>query len=374
MNSATFAFVLTHVAIVPWRSLASAQVVSIPNEPTCSRCTITTEVIATVGTADGPGALGAVPGIEGDANGRYWVFNGPEAPLVFASTGQFLTRVGRTGSGPGEFRMPYTVWSLPGDSVAVIEGGGRVSVFDPALKFVRNFMIPILDPLGTLILDWPKRIVVNGQIRTSDRLGWPFHALDVSGQVTRITRSFGPGDGKVLPGSQGRLAMRHQLARASSGAYWSAAAYTYTVSRWDSNDELVTTFERRPVWFAQPSDGLPGGPEKPASPRLLGAREAPDGLLWIYVLVPAPTYARAWRQVAADLKRGVTEIPASKIDYEFLYNTRVEVIDPNSRRVVTSTLLDGPVRAVMPNGLIAIPNTTPDGWIQIRIVRLRLTR
>lgn len=63
----------------------------------------------------------------------------------------------------------------------------------------------------------------------------------------------------------------------------------------------------------------------------------------------------------------------SLIDWEFLYHTRVEVLDPVSRRVVARRTIDGPVTGVLPDGRVAVAViTTPALLTDIAIVRLRL--
>lgn len=51
---------------------------------------------------------------------------------VFDRSGRVLTRLGRAGDGPGEFRTVHSLAVLPGDSLAVIdENAARLTVFGP---------------------------------------------------------------------------------------------------------------------------------------------------------------------------------------------------------------------------------------------------
>jgi hypothetical protein len=61
-----------------------------------------------------------------------------------------MSSVGRDGEGPGEFRSPWRVSELPGDSLLVIDLYRHISVFDPGHEFVRRFLPERLDtiPMG----------------------------------------------------------------------------------------------------------------------------------------------------------------------------------------------------------------------------------
>lgn len=69
--------------------------------------------------------------------------------VLFDSGGRQIHATGRVGSGPGEFRFPRGIFSLPGDSVAVWDIGlRRLSLFDSALKFVRTEQFEQWDGVG----------------------------------------------------------------------------------------------------------------------------------------------------------------------------------------------------------------------------------
>ncbi len=56
--------------------------------------------------------------------------NGTSEIRYYDSEGRFLLKAGGRGGGPGEFRSMAWVQTVPGDSVAVFETDGRVSLFD----------------------------------------------------------------------------------------------------------------------------------------------------------------------------------------------------------------------------------------------------
>src|SRR5262245_17270709 len=78
---------------------------TIPDEPSCPRCTVTMRTLVTLGTEDGLGSLNGRPmSVNVDSKGRYWVFQELEPPTVFSATGAADRMIGRKGSGPGEFQ------------------------------------------------------------------------------------------------------------------------------------------------------------------------------------------------------------------------------------------------------------------------------
>ncbi|HEX6316634.1 MAG TPA: hypothetical protein VFZ73_17300 [Gemmatimonadaceae bacterium] len=68
-----------------------------------------------------------------------------------------ITRIGRTGSGPAEYRLPTTLAFMPGDSTLLSdEGNQRLAVIGPDLKIHRTFtlMLPGIGvPMGARAVD-----------------------------------------------------------------------------------------------------------------------------------------------------------------------------------------------------------------------------
>lgn len=81
-------------------------------------------------------------------DGRVVVLDGDAMSLVFLdSTGGELKRAGRAGAGPGEFENPAWVAPCDGDSLFVWDASlGRIAVFDPDGRFVRQFTPPVAQP------------------------------------------------------------------------------------------------------------------------------------------------------------------------------------------------------------------------------------
>jgi hypothetical protein len=78
------------------------------------------------------------------SDGRIVVVNAGSRELRFyGPDGTYLMAVGREGDGPGEFREPYDLFRLRGDTLLVYDlKQGRVSVFGPLGQFVRSYRLP----------------------------------------------------------------------------------------------------------------------------------------------------------------------------------------------------------------------------------------
>jgi len=347
---------------------ATAQVV-ISSAPSCAECRVRLTTVATLGSMTGVDALGpTVSRVAADPLGRYWVFSPGRMPLVFSSTGEFIREVGRRGRGPGEMMNPHALWALPGDSVGVFDVGGTVSVFDSTLQFRRSFKVPVLSMSAATVLEWPHRVIVNGQV--GGGAGLPLHEVDASA-TPRITSSFGPDDVAQRPNPQ--MSPFHHISAATNAGYWTSAAVSYDITRWNFRNTRMYTLLRRPDWFSGPSDGLSGGPNKPPSPVLVGVAEDAEGRLCAVARVPSPTYKAAYDNSRIP-NRGKAELRSDRIDSELLYNTAIEIIDPRAQQLVASRTVKGYALNVLPGCRLALQQTDDTGVLTVRILRLDILR
>lgn len=94
-----------------------------------------------------------------------------------------LLRIGRTGRGPAEYRMPTALMPMAGDSTLLVdEGNSRLAVIGPDLRIHRSFllMLPgISVPLGTRGVDREGRFYV--QIP-----GWVSQQADVNDSLVLV--------------------------------------------------------------------------------------------------------------------------------------------------------------------------------------------
>ncbi len=101
------------------------------------------ELVATVSDDSSSGVtLGSIRSVLLDRRGRLFIVDESLYQLlVFDSLGSYIARWGRRGSGPGEFRTPYSVAML-GDSVALLDpSSSRITLFDPEGRWIREWVV-----------------------------------------------------------------------------------------------------------------------------------------------------------------------------------------------------------------------------------------
>jgi hypothetical protein len=199
----------------------------IQHRVTCPACTVVETKIASLGGASGPVLLSANTfGVSRDSRGRLFALTHDRYQVVaFDPQGKQLTTIGRRGQGPGEFQRPLSATRIGrGDTLFAVDNNGQVSVFSPALRFVRRFNLP-----GSMAAAYPLASggwIMSGDVRDPASVGFPFHVLDSDGVVIR---SF--GNRSLAPSSRGR-----------SGA---VAGPPRSGARW-----FVVSFDDRTLWAA----------------------------------------------------------------------------------------------------------------------------
>lgn len=363
--------VVTTVLALITVARASAQrppsVLEIPDGVACASCQITTRALAKL-VVPRDSTDGFPTTVRLDPQARYWVFRRGDMPAVFDSAGQFIRTVGRHGRGPGEFLQPYDAVAFRRDSLIVLDGDGRrATVLAPSLRPVRYLTIPF-EMHSPIVVSWPDTIIASGIVPTAGEVGWALHRVSFSSKDAAVTKSFGTGDGELRP--EGVARMWHWLTPAAGGFFWSAWMYGYTLSQWRANGSLIRSLQRRPEWFPSPSPSSLGNPETPPPPFVVGVQQDDDGLLWVFVHVPAPEWRKAW----PTLPPGTREVPSRMIAKEKLFRTTVEVIDPRLGRVVARKTLESFVVGGLQGRRVAVYEVGADGEQHISVLALDLVR
>ena len=336
-----------------------------PDSPTCPRCTIEARVVATIGTADGPGALSGSRFVLADGRNRYWTFTHDELPVVFDEKGSFVRQIGRMGPGPGELEAPMSAMLLPGDSVLVF-GRGQATLVGPDFVAGRTIRLPgqLIDgvPIG-----WPSAIMYGPGMRLPAARELPLHRVTFDGPLATATSHFGWRDTSAMRGPFGPP---QQLSPASAGGAWAAEVERYRITRWTADGEAVVILQRKPDWFAD-RGGRWGSPTTPPSPGIAGVREdSQTGYLWVFLNTPAPTWREAWPPT----RPGAMEVSSRSIAREKLYTTTIEVLDPATRTVIATGSLKDMVTNTLPGNRVATYVVDADGIPHINIVALALVR
>jgi hypothetical protein len=205
-------------------------------------------------------------------------------------------------------------------------------------------------------------LVVNGDVRTEDGIGYALHVLDPGG---RYVRSLGTGDRIVGPAAPNRLLT---LSRSRFGGVWLADITEYRIERWDLEGELRAAWQSRPRWFPDKNTGRSISVDIAPSPSLSGIAEDSAGRLWIVATVAD---AR-WRDgvVPGPIQHGRQTVRV-RSQQEWL-DTIIEVVDPDRGAVVATKQFDVALFAMVDRTHAASFDESADGEPVIRIWRMRL--
>jgi hypothetical protein len=184
----------------------------------------------------------------------------------------------------------------------------------------------------------------------------------------KLIRSFGPDRGLLRPRYQG--ADWHLTARHPDGSIVTAKPDQFRLHIWDEEGSLRSGLARRSPWFPDSGGGSTGTPSQPPTPAITAIDVDRDGLIWAFVRVAAPTWRQAWARVPP----GAREARLSEVDFQSLYRTRVEVIDPVSRRVLATADIPGLTLAALGGGRVAMYAADASGDPVLRIEEVRLIR
>ena len=343
----------------------------LPNNAACPKCQISSRTVVVLGVPDGPGSLENPNLVYLDPRGRFWVFDPETMPRIYEPNGKFIKEAGRPGQGPGELEAPSYLWNLSGDSVVVVDGGFRLHVFDPALRYVRSITTPVRAPSSTVVLNWPRNVVAAAFDRSPARVRFPLHAMDFSGQAPKAVQSFGHAQTAAGPDEMS-LETRYRLIPARDGGYWAGKMRAYEITKWSHSHTEEFSLTRKPDWFQGPSNLSTGGPTKAPSPSLMGLFEDQRGLLWVFFFVPSPNWQDAYKRFPASALRGTGELPSNVVDWHLIFHTRIDVIDPKAKRLIISQTLPLQASSILRDGRVAVPTHTSDGVPTVRILQLSL--
>lgn len=291
-------------------------------EARCTECDIELERVATISDSADPGALpDFMVYASQDRAGRIFVISRKQDRiLVFDSTGHLMHRLGKAGSGPGEFGVVRRVLHGPGDSTFVSDWGlGRVTVYAPDLTLARTE--PIVNQ-PDLVLD-DGSFVVAAQVRTKDLIGYPIHRALGNGN---IVRSFGADTPQYRPDLD--LITTRRAALSGGGKVWSIAPGRYVLEQWDPNSGQRTKAVRvNSTWFKEIA-AWPDDETKRPPAVILTLWEDRSGIVWV-LLRDADLDWRPPERANVERRIGTEE-------YEMMYDWVLEAVDPASGAIIAS--------------------------------------
>lgn len=342
----------------------------VPDEIRCDVCQVMRTTEARLHSSALEGEIDEMPlGVRRGESGEYWVLSQRMGPRVYGPRGNYLRTIGRTGRGPGEYNAVDDLVWLPGDSVLVVDGVNRratVISFDGRVQ--RTIQMPATF-LNLFVLEWPGRLMGSATMATPAAAGHGLHLVDFSGTNVRVHRSFSPGEGTLRPSD--RTTTYHFIAGTKNRDLLSSTPHSFAVYSWSATGYLVSTLVRRgPSLPDKVPDQDVGNPRTPPSPAVAGLMVDEEGLIWLFVRVPA----RTWRDAWSTLPPGSAEASRRQIGWSKLFNTRIEVIDPARAEVVARVEMPGLVISTLGAGRVAVYGTSALGEAEVRIDRVRMQR
>lgn len=252
---------------------------SLMQETACPECRIAVRTLAVLGQEGAPDRI-AHPAVAMalGSDGTYALATHVDPFLqLFDSSGKFVRDVGRSGQGPGEFRMIMGSAFRPDGGLDVIDAAGRVVGFGPDLR-VDSHWVTDFQPSWDVLRIRGDSVLVAGYSRSSDLIGLAAHVFPSDGLRAR---SFGELAGTIA--SQDPYRMSRTVSASGDSAVWIAPLDRYQIELWSLDGERLRTIVGEVPWF----DPLPEPKEGSGPPRghFKSVLEE-DGLLWIGASVP----------------------------------------------------------------------------------------
>ncbi|HET9066246.1 MAG TPA: hypothetical protein VFN22_10550 [Gemmatimonadales bacterium] len=336
----------------PWRAAALGLVLGVAlacSSPDLGPFRV--ERVAELGDAAGPGAIPTWPRVSARHPGGFRIVvpqSGSTAfqPMAFDDGGNFLGLLDAPSTAESSFVQPLFTRLGPDGTIWVFDAAARVLVFDAMRRYQRTVALPIAP--------WDAVVLADGRLAvTSSAYGTPlpWFLLDRDG---RVVRRFGDG-GEVVP-SPRRIVAGH------NGTVWTLTmTHRQRIEHWDTAGTLLTALEPTSTWFTSydritsPSDSSP-----PQSTIQDGWVDA-DGRLWLV-------------GKAADVlwRSGLGSSGISIVKPDQVYDTVVEVRDPDTGALVESARFDVSYPFVVEPGILMRPRVIEGGWFRAELVEVSL--
>jgi len=273
--------------------------------------------------------------------------DGPDFGMVLLfdlKTGSYLGRLGRDGSGPGEFRMVRVIRALASGELFLVDvSNARVSWWTPGQpqprkeeRIVGGYWFDAVPWLGDTLLFTAERL-------PEIAAGYPLH-LSVN---ARMVASFGT-DRPHLEVRNWTESFR-RFSSPSQGCWWAIPFdRQYLIQCFDSHRRPVRQIERQPSWFqrwplhqAQNQDERVGGCRAKKYTQAWALEADAAGRVWVAFLTPSKDYA---------VKAPCARSPIGRIgDYT---DIPLEVFDGRSGRLLASSTLKAVVISISTDGRI----------------------
>ncbi len=343
----------------------SGQTTTIHPSASCHSCSVVMSPEVVLGAVDGPGIIESMYSTAvRDSRGRYYVV-GPYSSVikVFAAQGEYLTTIGRRGTGPGEYHGIGSVVVGPKDSLFVFDQElRRFTVLTPDYEVARTVVL-LLGPQQKTVRLGNGSFVTAVPIESPGLTGLPLHLLSPAGK--RI-RSFGAATGAYradIPYLDSR-----SIAAEDSTHLWSAYLNQYEIQLIDvTTGATVRRLTRTVPWFASWLKPMASRflPEKP-QPSLFGIRRDSHGLLWVIIEVADPRWREVVTHPANQEEFGIS-------DDQLYYDSVIEVIDPKTGDLLATRRFPEAISHFVADDAVGAVIEDASGVPMLHVWRLKLS-
>jgi hypothetical protein len=281
----------------------------------------------------------------------------PEGTVgLFDSTGAFRGRLGRPGTGPGEFRDARTLGFGRGDSLWVTDRAFWAHLFavHPTSRFVRTIQFP-QRPTGQVT---PHGFLSAGVVGATGLLGPHLATWDGT-----LRWQFGE-----------RAAMRHigdrmqPVALLDSTRVWTVREGEYVLELLGRDGTKHHEIGRRVPWFTGAPDRDPA--EGGIAPHVTALRLDPAGRLMVLIRRGNPTRPPLARpSPPSPIERAA---PVAQPDLAEAFEGVLEVLDPTDGRLLASRVVSGNVLGFPAPDLVAEAAFDAQGSVTLYLKRVTL--
>jgi hypothetical protein len=335
----------------------------------CPGCRIRLERVAVLGADGGPG-LTPRTRVVWDGRGRYFAAPtyDPGKVAVYDAGGRFVRAFGRQGGGPGEFREIHGLAVAPGDSLYVVDRGGRVGVLGPAQEPARGVTLP--DRPHDLLVAPPYLVLAPWGLENPSA---PVQWTDAAGRPVRAAAE---------PDPQSRIrTSAWELAPAPGGAVWTARidGEGYRLALYGADARPRREHALAPAWLRERASlaswvGRLRSSRRQVPPGRIADFAVADGRGWVVLMRENEDWAERARKTAA---RGGREAGVVRLDAEDVrarYDRRVEVVDLATGRLVARARLPQLARGFADAHHLVSHRETEGGAVVVDVWRASLER
>lgn len=243
-----------HVLIVSAVSVVNTSVSAqeravLPWSRECTSCIILARS-ATLGDAEGPGAVAHPGKVVRDSRGYYYFShsNQIDAVSVFDANGRFRQVVRPPRPVAPDYSNILVLAIGRADSLFVFDNGqSRCFVYGPDFKLARSFDVEgsVRDAIVLSTGD----VLLNAVSRSSELIGLPLHLISSAG---RFVRAFGAESPVSRPDLEA-MNLRF-LSVGSDGSIWSVGVGQYSLEQWSLAGKLLRTIHVQADWFRTPNE------------------------------------------------------------------------------------------------------------------------